>query len=89
MVQKLVKKHLGNNQIKQITEEVGITRQGFYEHYRSVDEAILKGSDKMCLHVTFEVSIEGLIRLDTDSTNFDFRSKIAPILISGLNLHQF
>lgn len=47
VVQKLVKKHPGNIQIKQITEEVGITRQGFYEHYKSVDEAILKGGDKL------------------------------------------
>lgn len=46
-VQKLVKKHPGNIQIKQVTEEVGITRQGFYEHYKSVDEAILKGGDKL------------------------------------------
>lgn len=47
VTQKLVKTHPGNISVKQVADAVGITRQGFYEHYKSVDEAILKGGDKL------------------------------------------
>ncbi len=30
-----------------MAEEVGITRQGFHEHYKSIDDAIIKGGDKL------------------------------------------
>ena len=47
VAQKLLKTKPGNIPVKQVTDAVGITRQGFYHHYSSVDEAIIKGGDKL------------------------------------------